>query len=407
LSDAQRRFRLFLAIFTITGFSNFYFLLGPFLEGRGFSPRYAGLALSLYFAATVAFRPFGARALEGLGTRRTLIASGGLCALGGALMALGTDSPALVLLSRALMGVGTSAYGVGVMAYQGLIVSEESRGSAFALLAAGSMAPQATVVPLAEWLLARGWEGAFLWGATAMAVGAALLGAWCVPRGDSGRPRGGEGKEPSAPRAARRSEAETLPDGETWGSYGDLFRSAGVRLLLLTALAVALSDAMTLVTPYLARERGLRVSWFMAASATVAILIRTLGFRLMDRFPRTRTIAPALGMMSTALIGTAFARTDPVLALWGGLFGLGIGIGFPTLLSLVGDLLPHRLRPKGTASVLLIYDAGWMLTPLFYGLAAPRMGTLWSFLAAGLLGLVAAAGLNRHLRRMPRSRPSR
>jgi MFS family permease len=310
-----------------------------------------------------------------------------LCLVGGIGMALGRNLPVL-LVSRVLMGFGFSAYVTAAMAYQALVVSEESRGAAFALTTAGSMAPQATAVPLAEWMLRRGWDGIYLWTAVLLAGAAGVLGARIAPGGERlavHRNRGGE---------------EGAGKPRVWGTYGELFRSRGIRILLAAVLVTSLLDAMTIVTPYLARERGLSVSFFMVGSSVVAVLLRTLGFRLLDWFPRPKVVAPAFGTMALATLAAAFVPSNSMLLLCGCLFGLGIGAGFPCLVSLVGDLFPEGLRPKGTASVLLVYDLGWTLTPLLYGLAVPLMGTRGTFLAAGLSGLVAAIFLNRSLRRL-------
>lgn len=85
------------------------------------------------------------------------------------------------------------------------------------------------------------------------------------------------------------------------------------------------------------------VSSFMVANAVAAVLVRTVGFRFMDRFPRTLPGSPASGTMAAALLGMSFSSTNGAFLVWGLLFGLGIGVGFPHL------PVPHRGPGPGTA----------------------------------------------------------
>ena len=373
MAHGKQLLRLFLAVFVIHCFSNLYFLFGPFYEARGATSQEAGWFLSLFYIATLLCRPLGSFALERFGVRGTLMGSAALCAAGSAGIALSLDSPLILLALRALTGIGFSAFVVGAMAYQSLVIPPQMRGASFALVTTGSMAPLATIVPLADWMVHQGHVTLYLWTAP-------LLGLLCI----------GLGYLVQAP-------GRVPPPRPAWGSYRDLLHLPGIPVLVFSAFFLALCDATTLCVASLAQDRGVLVSSFMVANAVAAVLVRTLGFRLMDRVPRTLLAAPAFGIMAGALLGMSFSASNGAFFAWGLLFGLGIGIGFPTYLSLIGDLAPERFHPKGTASVLLSIDIGWALTPLLFGYLSPGLGTSGTFRLVALLGGAVALLAHRFL----------
>jgi MFS family permease len=71
--------------------------------------------------------------------------------------------------------------------------------------------------------------------------------------------------------------------------------------------------------------------------------------------------------MGSALCLATWAGSNLYLAAVGFLYGLGVGYGFPALLSLGGDLVDVRLRPKMTSFVLFFMDLSWFFLPLFMG----------------------------------------
>ncbi|WP_352426229.1 MFS transporter [Aminomonas paucivorans] len=373
MSHGKQLLRLFLAVYAVHCFSNLYFLFGPFYEGRGATPQAAGWFLSIFYVATTLCRPLGSFALERLGVRKTLVGAAILCAAGSAGIALFLNSPPLLLAFRALTGIGFSAFVVGAMAFQSLVIPPEVRGASFALVTTGSMAPLATIVPLSDWLIQTGHPYLYLWSAP-------LLGTLCIVLG-------------YLVEAPDRAPAPK----PVWGSYRDLMRLPGFPVLAFSALFLALCDATTICVASLARERGVLVSSFMVANAVAAVLVRTVGFRFMDRFPRTLLAAPAFGTMAAALLGMSFSSTNGAFLVWGLLFGLGIGVGFPTYLSLIGDLAPERLHPKGTAAVLLSIDVGWTLTPLLFGYLSPGLGVSGTFRFFAVAGGAAALLAHRFL----------
>jgi MFS family permease len=286
-------------------------------------------------------------------------------------LAIAGSNLSLVFACRVLMGIGYSAFIVAFTAYQNLFVPPERRGFAFALMTAGSMAPHVSVIPAADWLIRHGHIAAYLSLSPLMALFCAGLG-WSF------------GKVSLSPGTTRR---------ETWGTYGDLFRLPAVRALLGSMFLLSLTDSMVLCLGALLVPQGLVPSAFLVSSAVTALSVRIATLRFVDRIPRPRIAAPCFGLMAASMLALSLARTDAGAAVCGALFGLGVGMGFPAHLAMVGDMTPERLRPKATAMVWFAMDSGWAITPFLFGLLSPLFGNnaaFGSYAALMLLGALAA-----------------
>jgi MFS family permease len=89
--------------------------------------------------------------------------------------------------------------------------------------------------------------------------------------------------------------------------------------------------------------------------------------------------------MSLSMIVVSFFPSNGALVLGGILFGAGLGAGWPMYQALISDLLEPVLRPKGTATALLLYDIGFFVSPLIVGYFLPRLGTGGTFAAVALV----------------------
>jgi hypothetical protein len=59
-----------------------------------------------------------------------------------------------------------------------------------------------------------------------------------------------------------------------------------------------------------------------------------------------------------------------LIKLIAGNFGVGMGYGFPMHLSLIGDAVPDRLRPKATSMVWFLMARCFFVSPLITGYLA-------------------------------------
>ena len=63
------------------------------------------------------------------------------------------------------------------------------------------------------------------------------------------------------------------------------------------------------------------------------------------------------------------------------------------LLTSLIEVLPPALRPKGTTVALLLYDAGWVVTPILVGYMTPYLGRAISFITLAIITLAILAAL--------------
>lgn len=366
MPQKRQVFILFVAFYSAYCFSNLYYFLNYSLTLSGISPQQTGMILSAFFLSMLLYRPFTGPVIELLGIRATLAVAGLFMVIGGSLLAVANSSIGVLLAGRILGGLGFSSFVVGVVSYQAIAIPQEKRGFSFSLVTVGSILPIATLVPLTEWLISKDTGTLFLWIAPAIGLACLLVG-----------------------RFVESAEFRQVKRFSRWGSYADLLKVPGYKTLFLFQLYLSFSEALSLSMPNFATESGFSVSLFMIPAATASILFRLAGSRLMERIPRVLLVPPAAVLIALGFFLTGLWPQTTSFALGGFLFGLGMGAGFPTHLSLIGDLLPKELRPKGTAALFFAGDVSWTVSPLLVGLVKPFLHNRGVFLFFPFFALMA------------------
>jgi MFS family permease len=367
--DVRLLLSLYLPFFAIHCAEQIYFIYGNVLQSYGLTSVSIGWILGIFFMTVMAIRPLGGWVLENFGLRRTLVWSSFASFIGCSAL-LVTDYEPMLFAGRALSGAGFSVYTMGLFSHQAIVVPEEKRGAIFALLVSGGMLPSATVIPLGEWLILSSHTKLYL------ALGPALSIVCWYFGGKAGA------SEPSVKRGGKR-----------WGTYRDLFSSRTFLILSLTGFIIALVDAVTVSVSLLTAANGLVASYFLASASVTAVIVRVAGAKLMNWLPRAILLAPCGILLSVALFVMSLSPSNFSL-FWGGIFyGAGIGAGWPMLHALLSDTLPAHLRPKGTATVLILYDAGWFITPLIVGYVSPLLGIARTFQTVTLFTFIALTAI--------------
>jgi MFS family permease len=379
--DVKILISLFLPFFLIHGVQQIYLTYAILLhEGYGFSYEMTGWIIGIYSLAALLIRPLGGWLLENFGIRKILVWSAALSVIGCSLFftsesdallligrnmsiaAFGIDliePAALLLVGRAMSGAAFGIYSMGLFSHQALCVSEKRRGAMFSLLVAGSILPMGAIAPLGEWLLYSSRNMIYL------AIGPALSLLCCFFGGRVNE--AAEQVEPSAPR-----------------SYSALFSHRPFLFLVITGAVIALVDALLITLSLLAADKGLVISYFLAAAAVTAFVVRLPGATILNALPRVPLLAPCGILMALSMILVSFFPSNGALIAGGILFGAGLGAGWPMYHALISDLLQIQLRPKGTAMALLLYDIGFFITPLIVGYLLPRFGTSATFAGIAL-----------------------
>jgi len=123
------------------------------------------------------------------------------------------------------------------------------------------------------------------------------------------------------------------------------------------------------------------------------VLSRSIGAAVINSLPRPFSLAPCGMLMAVSLAVVSVIPSRASFIICGSLFGIGIGGGFPILLSSLVDILPSALRPKGTAVALLMFDLGWAAAPILVGYLTPYLGRGTSFFALAAIAFATLAGL--------------
>ena len=394
--DVKLLISLFLPFFLIHSVQQVYLTFAILLyQGYGFSYETTAWIIAMYSLAAMLTRPLGGWLLENFGIRKILIWSGILSfvgsslffvnewaamlhigrALSGALFGVYRMEPAtLLLVGRALTGAAFGMYSMGLFSHQALCVSEKRRGAMFSLLVVGSVLPMGAVAPLGEWLLYNSQVLLYL------AIGP-ILSVFCIFFGG---------------RVSTAVVRETSGgDQKNWGTYRELFSSRAFLFLIVTGTVIALIDALIIKLSLLTIEHGLIVSYFFASVSVTALIVRLPCASMLNSLPRVPLLAPTGILMALSMIVVSFFPSNAALVVGGILFGVGLGAGWPMYHAIISDLLQPLLRPKGTATALLLYDIGFFVSPLIVGYFLPHLGTTGTFgtiaLAAG--GILVILGV--------------
>ncbi|MBN1332729.1 MAG: MFS transporter [Synergistales bacterium] len=361
-------FKFFTANFAIMSLSNVYYLLAPYLKMYGIvDPGVIGWILGSYYAASTFSRPLVVRLVEKYGIYATMVGAACVNLISSAGVALAGPSIPLVLFWRIFTGIASSLFLVSITTYQVISVPDEIRGSSFAIVSAGCIAPLVTAVPLADWLLHHGHPIAYIW----LGPVVSLLSLFLVISFQKDVDLGSKKQQ-------------------DWGSYSEVFRLASVRALFISILFFSFTDACILSLAGLAMEKGLVASSFISANAALSVFIRLFLFRHLDRLPRMKMAASMISITSVALFLCTFAGNNLIFMICGILFGLGMGYGFPMHLALAGDVAPPNLRPKVTSLVWFIMALSFFFCPLIIGYLSALFDYQASFrLISGLIFLAA------------------
>jgi hypothetical protein len=270
------------------------------------------------------------------------------------------------------MGCSYGIYVVALTTYQSLVNPEEILGLAFAYITLGALACLFTVVPLADWCLARNHMTAFL----AIPLFTASLCVFLSFRLPS------LSSLPSSPQMA-----------ESWGTWGELYRDTPFWRTVTSCALFGLCDASIVYLPSLALSMKLVPSSFVVANGMGALAMRIFGRGLFNRYPRYIFAGPSLLVMAVFLCLTTTAAGNLWLFGCGLFYGVGMGYGFPAHLALAGDLAPARLRAKSSALVHFCYDASWLILPVLVGFGTPHMGEMGVFRLLGLFSVASGVGV--------------
>lgn len=359
--------KLFAGNYAIFGFSTIFFFFAPYLAIKGLSDSATGWIIGAFYASSTLVKPVAGMLVEKIGVRRTLILAGFLGFGSGAFLVIIPPAFMGLFFLRLVMGMSFGIFLVALTAYQNLMIPDSRRGASFAVTTIGSICPMFTLMPLCDMFMRTQNYMAYL-------LLPAIMGGICTILAFS----------------LEKVSSSENNDLKEWGSYGNLFSQIPLLTLVLSVIFFAFGDASIIYISSLVFSLDLIPSYFMVAFAAGSIFIRIAGRGYFNRTPRILILGPSLLCMGTALFLATWAGNNIYLAAVGFLYGLGVGYGFPALLSLGGDLVDVRLRPKMTSFILFFMDLSWFFLPLFMGYISSARDVVTAYRILALISITMA-----------------
>jgi ACDE family multidrug resistance protein len=312
-------------------------LTGPFAV----SDVRIGLLMTAFTAPPIVGIPLVGVVSDRYGRKPVLVAGLTLFGLSGAAIGLiSTFEVALAL--RVLQGVGYAGITPVIITSIGDLYTGSAEATAQGLRFTSSGVAQATVPLVAGVIVSLAWQYPFL--IYAMAVPIAVLVALYFE--ETGAPA-----DDSAPVSA------AAPDGGTASSRGDYF-TAVLKLLVqpkIAAVLVAFTVPSFLYIAFLTYNSFLVVRILDGTPGVAGVLIAVLSViyaaaasqagRVTDYFgSRVRPLVAANLLMGLGISVAALAPTIPVVIVGVAIMGLGVGLSFSLLRSVLTRLAPETYR---------------------------------------------------------------
>lgn len=358
---------ILLTYFSIFAYSHVFFMLPPFLLQRGFQPQSIGWVMSAFYLAATMTRPTAGWFLSQFGIRKTMLFAGSVCFAGACLFACIPLTPHALWGLRFFMGAGFSVFVVATTTYQTLVIPAAIRGPAFSITSIGGVLTSFSIIPLAEFFIKGGHSTYYLFMASLASLVSMCVASFLPP-----------------------VEKNIVSEGNHHVSYLSLFKETPIKYLLISCLFLGLTDSSIAYASSLAIGRGLNSSIFLMAISSGAVIVRLFGGGLYKKVSRIVIAAPAIGLMGGALMGASFAGSNSSIALWGFLYGVAVGYGYPTHLALIGDMIPEYFRGHASSMVYFAMDISWTLLPIYIGYASALTNVSWAFRGFSLFACVAS-----------------
>jgi MFS family permease len=369
----SRFFTLF--AFTFTVFISIFQLLptAPYrILAIGGSTAVAGLFLGLLTYASAFSAPFAGSIVDRVGQRRVLITTS-LIIAGFSLMYALTTSYVLMLVLVVLHGFFWSGLLTASGSYMAAILPPSRRAEGLGYWGFASIFAIGIAPTLGFFVYHFGW---FVMCLEMVALN--LLMAFIAWR---------------LPELPRHASADETPF-HLWRHVSNLHSLVEWRVVVLavTMSLVAFGyGALTSFSALFADSMGVKPSsLYLIAMAVTMLGGRLLIGRAIDRIGHRRVLLPSLMTCSLGMALTALATGPVVLALGGGLFGLGFGLMWPAFSALILGLSGPARSGAAYGAMIAAFDTGIGTGSSAFGSIVAKFGYRPAFGFAALLAALAA-----------------
>lgn len=338
------------------------FLVYPiYLKIVGINPLQIGILMGLFYIANMIVRPIGSTILEHLSMKKASFLAFLLLLVSSIGLTLSL-SPKAIALWRLLGGLGYGIGTVSLTAYQSLIVPSRIRGSSFAWISVCYVSPQLLFVPIASYFIKIGYHTAYL---SMFLIFSALFMLSSLFLSEI--------KYISL-------EENNSHTPTAWGTYKELLRTKGIFVYIVSIITFSIVNGTILMyATSLLYEKGLNPSLFLSINASVALFIRIVCNKLLNRLNRYRWLGLSLLLMVVSTFLMGYSSKNLHFILLSITYGSGMAISFPFLLAIASDITPLNLRPKASAIAWIMMDLGYVLAPMIIGLTSSIKDISFSF----------------------------
>ena len=357
------------------GLSFFMFIHLPrFLTELGANEAIIGLIVAAAALASILMRPGVGTLMDRRGRRPAILVGGVLNTVSVPLYFTVSSVGAWLVAVRILHGLAGALLFTSINTYGADQVPPERRTQGLALFAITGMLPAAIGGWVGDVVLAAGGFHGVLFAALGFA-GTALLLSTRLPEQ---RPALSTGSAPRVRGAFRRALGQ---------------RSLRPLWFITLSVGIALTGYSTFMRTYVDDTGIGSVGLFFAAYACTAVALRLLGSWVPDRFGRAPVLYPSLVAITAGYLAMAFGSSTASIVVAGILCGGGLGYVYPITFADVIERSSPQERGSAMAAYTLFWDLGALIGSPALGWVILHFGYTAMFATAGVLMLVAAAGL--------------
>lgn len=336
-----------------------------FLSDLGASETRIGVIYSLSAVFGLALRPLLGRLMDNVGRRPILLAAGLGNAVAVAMLAVPANLGILLIVVFVCHRVFQIALFTAMLTLSADVLPPERRAQGLAIYGLGGLIPLATGGALGDLVLEQGGFNMLFVIAATLSLASWLL-IWQVPR--------------------HPMTVGGLPRRGFWAALGQ--RNLLPVWWLTMLFAVGLEALFTFLRTFVDDRQLGSVGSFFLVYGSLAIVVRLVTNRRLDRMKQLPLIAAAVSAYGAGFIVLAAAESMAAFALAAGLLGLGHGLLFPVLMAQVVGRARDAERGSAIAIFTSLFDLAVLTAAPVVGATIDGLGYSTAF--AGLGGFIFA-----------------
>ncbi|MDF2930189.1 MAG: major facilitator superfamily transporter [Anaerospora sp.] len=339
---------------------NFFLPVLPiYYHSLGMDDHQVGLAIGIFSLGAIVFRIIGGKAVDRYGST-PMITAGIILSIGAIGSYYFSTSLFAASVSRLLHGIGISGYSAAALTMATLMHDEKNTVEAVAVYTLFTMIGVGIAASLAGWLYNTSGFGLVV----AAGAAATLFSLLFFPK---------------APRLKIRTRnSQSLP-------LGEVITEPGVYVSTISLLAVNLCYAaiMTFLPLFMVSNGVTEFSLFYIAYSLSVVASRLWVGKLCILLSPERLAFHILLIMGVSMFITSLGGYWWVLMVAGASIGIGYGLAFPTLATMITTAVQPANRGTAFGFFSMAVDGGVAIGAIGLGAVSAELGYRSAFIAAG------------------------